>query len=144
LRSDVAKWSGTPRRADRDLVKRLKTAIDKLTADRDTAVGRAALLRNHLSHFGKGARGRKWEERRRPSPFSRAIDPCHGNTARSTANELSPKTDEIDILNGAGDEVWRLVVITVNNIAYLKRQLEDPTPALDARSTRRKTATSVK
>jgi hypothetical protein len=56
-------------------------------------------------------------------------------------NELSPKTDEIDILNGAGDEGWELVVITVNNIAYLKRQLEDPTPALDARS---KTATSAK
>jgi hypothetical protein len=45
--------------ADRDLVKRLKAAIDKLTADRDMAVGRAASLRNHLSDFGKGGRGRK-------------------------------------------------------------------------------------
>jgi hypothetical protein len=45
--------------SDRDLVKRLKAVIDKLTADRDTAVGRAASLRNHLSHFGKGGRGRK-------------------------------------------------------------------------------------
>jgi hypothetical protein len=45
--------------ADRDLLKRLKGAIDKLTVDRDTAVASAASLRKHLSHFGKGSRGRK-------------------------------------------------------------------------------------
>jgi hypothetical protein len=43
--------------ADRDLVKRLKAVIDKLTADRDTAVGRATSLRNQLSRFSKGSRG---------------------------------------------------------------------------------------
>jgi hypothetical protein len=45
--------------ADRDLVKRLKAAIDKLTANRDTAVGRAASLHDHLTHFGRGDRDRK-------------------------------------------------------------------------------------
>jgi hypothetical protein len=59
-------------------------------------------------------------------------------------NELPPKTDEIEILNGAGDEGWELVVILTNNIAYLRRQLEDETPALDARSTRRKSTTNPK
>ena len=29
----------------------------------------------------------------------------------------------IDILNDAGEEGWELVVITTNNIAYLKRQV---------------------
>jgi hypothetical protein len=47
--------------ADCDLVERLKAVIDKLTIDRDTAVGRAASLRNHLSDFSKG---------RGPSPNS--------------------------------------------------------------------------
>jgi hypothetical protein len=47
--------------ADCDLVERLKVAINKLTVDRDTAVGRAASLRNHLSDFSKG---------RGPSPKS--------------------------------------------------------------------------
>jgi hypothetical protein len=40
--------------ADCDLVERLKAVIDKLTVDRDTAVGRAVSLRNHLSDFSKG------------------------------------------------------------------------------------------
>jgi hypothetical protein len=45
--------------ADRDLVKRLKAAIDKLTANRDTAVRCAASLHDHLTHFGRGDRDRK-------------------------------------------------------------------------------------
>jgi hypothetical protein len=45
--------------ADRDLVERLKAAMDKLTANRDSAVGRAASLHNHLTYFGKGDQGRK-------------------------------------------------------------------------------------
>jgi hypothetical protein len=40
--------------ADCDLVERLMVMTDKLTADRDTAVGCAASLRNHLSDFSKG------------------------------------------------------------------------------------------
>jgi Domain of unknown function (DUF4177) len=34
--------------------------------------------------------------------------------------------DDIAVLNKAGSEGWELVRITVNNIAYLKRVLEQP------------------
>jgi hypothetical protein len=37
-------------------------------------------------------------------------------------SELPPKANEVDILNHAGEDGWELVGITVNNIAYLKRQ----------------------
>jgi hypothetical protein len=40
-----------------------------------------------------------------------------------------PQGDELDLLNAAGAEGWELVGITSNSIAYLKRQLEEPTPA---------------
>ena len=33
------------------------------------------------------------------------------------------KTDEIDLLNDAGEQGWELVGITANHIAYLKRQI---------------------
>ena len=33
-------------------------------------------------------------------------------------SELPPETDEIDLVNAAGDDGWELVVITRNNIAY--------------------------
>jgi hypothetical protein len=63
-------------------------------------------------------------------------------------NDLPLKIDEIEILNGAGGDGWELVAILTNNIAYLKRPLEEPVSAVDAppsaRSTRRKAATSPK
>jgi hypothetical protein len=38
-------------------------------------------------------------------------------------NDLPRKTDELDFLNGAGDDGWELVAITVNRIAFFKRQV---------------------
>ena len=39
-------------------------------------------------------------------------------------NQLSPKTADVDLLNDAGDKGWQLVAILPNNIAYLKREIE--------------------
>jgi DNA-binding protein H-NS len=36
-----------------------------------------------------------------------------------------PRGDELDLLNAAGEEGWELVSITNNNIAYLKRPIEE-------------------
>ena len=38
-------------------------------------------------------------------------------------NQLSAKTNDVDVLNDAGDESWELVAILPNNIAYLKREI---------------------
>jgi hypothetical protein len=40
-------------------------------------------------------------------------------------NQHGPKGDELDLLNAAGAECWELIAITTNNIAYLKRELEE-------------------
>jgi hypothetical protein len=54
-------------------------------------------------------------------------------------NDLPRKVGELDVLNDAGDDGWELVAITVNRIAFLKRQIEDdPAP-----SRRRRTAPGV-
>jgi hypothetical protein len=42
-------------------------------------------------------------------------------------NEVPPKTGVIHILNDAGKDGWELVMITGNNIAYLKRQIRKRT-----------------
>jgi hypothetical protein len=39
-------------------------------------------------------------------------------------NYIPRKGDDIDLLDELGEEGWELVVITVNNIAYLKRQVQ--------------------
>jgi hypothetical protein len=52
--------------------------------------------------------------------------------------DLPRGTDEIDLLNDAGEEGWQSVGIAANNIAYLKRQLARPV-ALSARSPRQST-----
>lgn len=61
-------------------------------------------------------------------------------------NDVPPKTDEIDLLNEAGNDGWEFVGITSNNIAYLKRQVEEAAPAEEelppAASARRKRASS--
>jgi hypothetical protein len=40
-------------------------------------------------------------------------------------NDVPRKTEDIDLLSDAGKEGWELVGISVNNIAYLKRQPEE-------------------
>jgi DNA-binding protein H-NS len=49
-------------------------------------------------------------------------------------NQLPRKTDDIGLLCDAGEEEWELVAILANNVAYLKRQLEDPGTAPTAAS----------
>jgi DNA-binding protein H-NS len=44
-------------------------------------------------------------------------------------NQHRPQGDELDMLNAAGADGWELVGITSNNIAYLKRELEEIEPA---------------
>jgi hypothetical protein len=40
-------------------------------------------------------------------------------------NDTPRKTDDMDLLNNAGEDGWELVAITSHNFAYLKRQRED-------------------
>ena len=49
-------------------------------------------------------------------------------------NQLSPKTADVDVLNDAGDEGWELVAILPNNIAYLKREIEEAISETEGRS----------
>jgi hypothetical protein len=53
-------------------------------------------------------------------------------------NDLPRKTEDIDLLNDAGAEGWEIITITPNMIAYLKRQIERPTPAPSRSSSRAK------
>lgn len=53
-------------------------------------------------------------------------------------NELPRRANEIDLLNDVGKEGWELVNVTVNNIAYLKRQVAAPAAPT---STRRRSTT---
>ena len=46
--------------------------------------------------------------------------------SRINLNEVPRRTDDIDVLNDAGKEGWELVTITANNIAFLKRQIDEP------------------
>ena len=54
-------------------------------------------------------------------------------------NNTPRMTDDVDMLIDAGKDRWELVGITTNNIAYLKRPLEDA--AAPAATVRRKAAT---
>ena len=40
-------------------------------------------------------------------------------------NQHAPRGDELDMLNAVGAEGWELVGITSNNVAYLKREIEE-------------------
>jgi hypothetical protein len=53
------------------------------------------------------------------------------------------KSSDLDVLDDAGKDGWELVGITANNVAYLRRQVEDPNaPPPRAKPGRpRKTAT---
>lgn len=43
-------------------------------------------------------------------------------------NQYRPQGDDVDLLNAAGAEGWEAFAITSNNIAYLKRSLDETTP----------------
>ena len=51
-------------------------------------------------------------------------------------NHLSPKAEDVHLLCDVGKDGWELVLISANNVAYLKRQLEGPLAASASRSTR--------
>ena len=63
-------------------------------------------------------------------------------------SDTPPKTDEMELLNAAGNDGWELVGITTNNFAYLKRRIEEVAPVQEdlppAGATRRKAATGAK
>ena len=44
-------------------------------------------------------------------------------------NPASAKVSDVDLLNAAGQEGWRVVWITPNNFAYLEREIAAPEPA---------------
>jgi hypothetical protein len=48
-------------------------------------------------------------------------------------NDTPRRVDDIDMLMDAGKDGWELVGVTSNNIAYMKRQLEDPAAPPPAR-----------
>jgi hypothetical protein len=58
-------------------------------------------------------------------------------------NNVPAKSSDLDVLDDAGKDGWELVGITANNVAYLRRQVEDPNaPPPRAKPGRpRKTAT---
>jgi hypothetical protein len=62
-------------------------------------------------------------------------------------NDSPRKTEDIDLLNDAGEKGWELIAISPNNMAYLKRAIEEPAPAqaaaTPARTTLRKTAATT-
>ncbi len=43
-------------------------------------------------------------------------------------SETPRRGDDIDLLNDAGKDGWELVGISNNNVAYFKRQHEEPAP----------------
>jgi len=51
---------------------------------------------------------------------------------------LPPRTDELDLLNEAGEVGWELMAITINHVAYLKRAVDAQANAPDDRRARRR------
>src|SRR5262245_34010923 len=51
--------------------------------------------------------------------------PANYSQRRASAIQHAPRGDELDMLNAAGAEGWELVGITSNNVAYLKREIEE-------------------
>lgn len=46
--------------------------------------------------------------------------------AKIDLSAIPIKSDTVEVLNGAGNDGWELVTITINNMAYLKRSLAQP------------------
>jgi hypothetical protein len=56
-------------------------------------------------------------------------------------NNVPVKSSDLETLDDAGKDGWELVGITANNVAYLKRPIEDATaPPRTKPATRRKAA----
>ena len=62
-------------------------------------------------------------------------------------NDAPRKTEDIDLLDGAGEQGWEQSSFHPTTSAYLKRAIEEPAPAQEAatpaRTTRRKTAATT-
>ncbi len=61
-------------------------------------------------------------------------------------NNVPARSSEIDLLDNAGRDGWELVRISVNNLAYLKRAVDDIAAAAPPRvkqAVRRKAASRV-
>ena len=43
-------------------------------------------------------------------------------------NELPRRSKEIDVLCDAGEDGWELIAVLPNNVAYLKRELDERCP----------------
>jgi len=43
-------------------------------------------------------------------------------------NPASAKVSDVDLLNAAGQEGWRVIWITANSHAYLEREIAEPEP----------------
>jgi len=44
-------------------------------------------------------------------------------------NAVPPKGSDLDLLNAAGAEGWRLVLISANDMAYFVREVQEKAPA---------------
>jgi hypothetical protein len=44
-------------------------------------------------------------------------------------NMAPPRGSDLDLLNAAGQEGWRLVWISANAMAYMQREIEEEAPA---------------
>jgi hypothetical protein len=51
---------------------------------------------------------------------------------------LPARTDEVDVLNDAGEQGWELIAIMSNHNAYLRRHVADPSDGPGDRPTRRR------
>jgi len=64
---------------------------------------------------------------------------------RINLGELPLGTNELDLLNDAGEEDWELIAITINGVAYLKRQIEvEVATPRSAKSSRNKSTTKTR
>jgi hypothetical protein len=50
--------------------------------------------------------------------------------------DLPFKTRPVDLLDNAGKSGWELIAITSNNVAYMKRPVEQPLPTATTRRKR--------
>jgi hypothetical protein len=55
----------------------------------------------------------------------------HWEYRKIALSPLPRRTDEIDLLNDAGDQGWELISILANNVAYLKRQIDPISEAIE-------------